>query len=219
LISFKALPSLALLSALYFTVPFCCTTANGQSISAKPASVEADPLERLTPQAQVASENGEAWAGPSPQQAATANPSPAGPALNTADQSSFFRRLFKAYADDWKPTVSGPSAPVPAFRGDPAPVNGPPFPFSVWPIGGTVWIGQPWTQADPLMTALWEGPHGDAWKKSRIQIYGWLNVGANFSTSKRGVNPSAGKYENFPTAYDEVPNADRTRSGSALHRA
>ena len=68
-------------------------------------------------------------------------------------------------------------------------------------------IGQSWTQAGPLMTALWEGPHGDAWKKSKIQIYGWLNVGGNFSTSKSGVNPSAGKYENFPTAYDEVPNA------------
>ncbi len=86
-------------------------------------------------------------------------------------------------------------------------MNGPPFPFSTWPIGGTVSIGQPWTQAGPLMTAIWSGPHGEAWKKSKIQIYGWLNVGANFSTSKGGVNPGAGKYDNFPTAYDEVPNA------------
>ena len=57
------------------------------------------------------------------------------------------------------------------------------------------------------MTALWAGPDGDAWKRHKIQIYGWLNVGANFSTSKGGVNPAAGKYDNFPTAYDEVPNA------------
>jgi hypothetical protein len=56
------------------------------------------------------------------------------------------------------------------------------------------------------MTALWSGPHGDTWKKSKIQIYGGLNVGGNFSTSKGGVNPSAGK-DNFPTAYDEVANA------------
>ena len=57
------------------------------------------------------------------------------------------------------------------------------------------------------MAALWEGPHGDAWKRSKIQIYGWLNVGANVSTSKGGLNPSLGKYDNYPTAYDEVPNA------------
>ena len=31
--------------------------------------------------------------------------------------------------------------------------------------------------------------------------------GGSFSTSKAGVNLSAGKYDNFPTAYDEVPNA------------
>ena len=57
------------------------------------------------------------------------------------------------------------------------------------------------------MTALWSGPHGDTWKNSTIQIYGWLNVGGSFSTSRAGVNPSAGRYDNFPTAYDEVPNA------------
>jgi hypothetical protein len=60
------------------------------------------------------------------------------------------------------------------------------------------------------MTALWSGPQGDVWKKSKIQILGWLNVGGSFSTSKAGVHPSAGKYANFPTAYDEVPNAIET---------
>jgi hypothetical protein len=144
----------------------------------------------------------------SPSNAPAANP--AGSGLNMRpDQGSFFRRLFRTYADDWKPlaAVAAAAAPAPAFRGDPAPVNGPPFPFSTWPTGGTVSIGQPWTQAGPLMTALWKGPNGDFWKKSKIQIYGWLNVGGNFSTSKGGVNPSAGKYDNFPAAYDEVPNA------------
>jgi hypothetical protein len=177
---------------LQLAIPFCCCTGYGQSTSAESPSVAADASARATGQAQ----------------AAPADASPAGAGLNIrTDKSSFFHRLFKAYADDWKPAAAGASAPAPAFRGDPGPVNGPPFPFSMWPIGGTVWIGLPWTQAGPLMTALWEGPHGDAWKKSKIQIYGWLNVGANFSTSKSGVNPSLGKYENFPTAYDEVPNA------------
>jgi hypothetical protein len=192
LIFSKTRCSLALLSLLQLAIPFCCCTGYGQSTSAESPSVAADGSARATGQAQ----------------AAPADASPAGAGLNiSTDKSSFFHRLFKAYADDWKPAVAGASAPAPAFRGDPPPVSGPPFPFSMWPIGGAVWIGQPWTQAGPLMTALWNGPHGDAWKKSKIQIYGWLNVGANFSTSKSGVNPSLGKYENFPTAYDEVPNA------------
>jgi hypothetical protein len=114
----------------------------------------------------------------------------------------FFRRFGRAYKDDWKPAAQDP--PSPAKRGDPYPVDGPPFPFSDWPYGGSVDIGAPWTQAGPLMTALWTGPHGDAWKKSGIQIYGWLNFGGNFSTSKSNA---LGKYANFPAAYDEVPNA------------
>jgi hypothetical protein len=164
---------------LQIAVLFCCAAACGQTAS----GASSQPTE--------------------PAGASTGTPAPDG----GADPNSFFHRFFKAYADDWKPAAANASAPAPAFRGDPAPVNGPPFPFSTWPIGGTVSIGQPWTQAGPLMTVLWEGPHGDAWKKSKIQIYGWLNVGANFSTSKGGVNPTAGKYDNFPTAYDEVPNA------------
>jgi hypothetical protein len=42
------------------------------------------------------------------------------------------------------------------------------------------------------MTAIWGGPGGDWWKKAGIQIYGWLNAGANVSTSK------GGGYANFP---------------------
>ncbi|MGC2772853.1 MAG: hypothetical protein WA232_14225, partial [Candidatus Sulfotelmatobacter sp.] len=74
-----------------------------------------------------------------------------GVSLNTStERGSFLRRLLKAYSDDWwPPAAANPTVPAPAFRGDPAPVNGPPFPFSTWPIGGTVSIGQPWTQAGP----------------------------------------------------------------------
>jgi hypothetical protein len=116
-----------------------------------------------------------------------------------APQGGFFKRFFQAYADDWKPAAasSGPAPPAPKFRGYPAPVDGPPYPFSVWPYGGSVVIGQPWTQAGPLMTAIWGGSNGDWWKKSGIQIYGWLNAGANVSTSK------GGGYSNFPEAYAE----------------
>lgn len=110
----------------------------------------------------------------------------------------FLRRFFKAYADDWKGSAS--TAETPKFRGYPAPVSGPPFPFSVWPYGGSVTIGQPWTQAGPLMTAIWEGKHGDWWKRNGVQIYGWLNGGGDVSTSK------GSGYSTFPEAYPERGN-------------
>jgi len=111
----------------------------------------------------------------------------------------FFHRLAKAYADDWK--GSSTSGSEPKYRGYPAPVSAPPFPFSIWPYGGSVTIGYPFTQAGPLMTAVWGGSHGDWWKKSGIQFYGWLNGGFNSSTSKQGG------YSTYPEAYAERGNS------------
>lgn len=134
--------------------------------------------------------------------AAQATPDPSTPppsnTQNTAGEG-FFKRLFNAYVQDWKGTAA--SGPPPAYRGYPAPIDSPPFPFSVWPYGGSPVIGQPWTNSPPLMQALWSGPNGEAWKASGIQIYGWLNFGANVSTSNRGG------YDNFPEAYDERSNS------------
>jgi hypothetical protein len=50
------------------------------------------------------------------------------------------------------------------------------------------------------MQALWSGPHGEGWKESGVQIYGWLNVGGNVSTSDK---PG---YANLPAAYAEKPD-------------
>src|SRR5579871_205423 len=111
----------------------------------------------------------------------------------------FFHRFFQAYATDWKGGAA--PGPDPKFRGYPPPVSGPPFPFSIWPYGGSVTIGYPFTQAGPLMTAIWGGKHGDWWKKSGIQIYGWLNGGFNTSTSKQGG------YSTYPEAYAERGNS------------
>jgi len=132
-----------------------------------------------------------------PQTSATS--SSATPPSNLPDPASFLRRLAHAYYADWTGT-SESSAATPAFRGYPSPVDGPPFPFSDWPYGGSVVIGKPWTNSPPLMQALWSGPNGDVWKKSGIQIYGWFNVGFNVSTSNK---PG---YANLPTAYAEKPN-------------
>jgi hypothetical protein len=112
---------------------------------------------------------------------------------------NFFSRLGQAYMQDWKGTA--PSGPEPKYRGYPPPVTDPPFPFTVWPYGGSVTIGYPWTQSGPLMQAIWSGPGGEAWKKSGIQIYGWVNGGFNVSTSTNG------HYANAPTSYDIVPNS------------
>ena len=73
-----------------------------------------------------------------------------------------------------------------------------------WQIGGTPIIGDadniaPW----PLMEAIYAGPNGDAWKKSRIQIYGWECFSWNVSTS---TNTSRRPNANFPLIYDLRPN-------------
>jgi hypothetical protein len=120
-----------------------------------------------------------------------ASPAPASP-------GNFFQRFAKAYADDWKAAPSTDTGPK--FRGTPSPVDGPPFPFSDWPYGGSVVISKPWTQSSPLMQAIWSGSSGEGWKKSGVQIYGWANFGFNVSTSDK---PG---YANLPAAYAEKPN-------------
>lgn len=116
----------------------------------------------------------------------------------TSSPPGFLSRLANAYVADWKGTA--PAAPDLPFRGFRAPETTPPFPFSDWPYGGAVDIGHPWTQSGPLMQAIWGGSHGEAWKRSGVQIYGWMNLGFNVSTSNR---PG---YANLPTAYAERPN-------------
>jgi len=51
------------------------------------------------------------------------------------------------------------------------------------------------------MQALYNGPNGDGWKASNIQIYGWANTGFNVSTSDHG------KFANAPAAYSQVPDS------------
>ena len=113
-------------------------------------------------------------------------------------ERGFVRRLFKAYADDWKSTDD--SGPAPAFRGYPAPVSNPPFPFAVWPIGGTVWIGYPNATSYPLTQAIYGSGENNWLKKANIQLYGWADVGMNVSTSHDGT------YANAPAAYPQMAN-------------
>lgn len=133
------------------------------------------------------------------------NPSvvPSGNASAAAGQKGFWARFFQAYYDDWHPPANA-STDMPKYRGDPMPESSPPFPFNVWPIGGTVWIGYPNATSYPLTTALYGSKHFDWLKRNNIQIYGWANAGMNLSTS---TEAKGGKYANSPASYNQIPNS------------
>ena len=170
-------------------------TASKEGLARSPAiTIELAAQESLRADLTLASLN-DLKGGSGPPTAAT----PVISATQAPAQGGFLKRLIKAYADDWKGTTT--SGPDPPRRGYPAPVDGPPFPFSDWPYGGSPVIGASWTQSSPLMQAIWSGPNGDAWKKSAIQIYGWLNGGFNVSSSDK---PG---YSTLPAAYTERPNS------------
>ena len=54
------------------------------------------------------------------------------------------------------------------------------------------------------MQALYEGPNGEAWKRSKIQFYGWVNFSGNISTSHPGGKTS--RTEISRLIYDLRPN-------------
>jgi len=115
----------------------------------------------------------------------------------------FLKRLSQAYATDWKGFTD--SGPAPASRTLPSPLNSPPFPNSDWSYGGSPEIGAPDTNVPPLMQALYGGSNGDAWERSRVKVYGWLEGSFNVSTSHDS---------NYPAAYDIF--ADRPELDQAL---
>jgi Putative beta-barrel porin-2, OmpL-like. bbp2 len=119
----------------------------------------------------------------------------------------FGQRLFDAVAKDLKSPAyeaPAPDASPPQRRIPAAPFDSPPFPSSEWQIGGTPIIGDPGNVGPwPLMEAMYAGPNGDAWRKSRVQIYGWEDFSWNLSTSS---NTSRGANANFPVIYDLRPN-------------
>jgi hypothetical protein len=129
----------------------------------------------------------------------------------TTNHDGFFTRFDKAMRDQLgQPAYTPPptNAPPSKRRGHDAPFDSPPYPNGEWQIGGTEIIGDENLTPDwPLMQALYEGPHGQAWKDSRIKFYGWEDFSGNYSSSSSpGLNPVTAQAANFPLVYDQRPN-------------
>src|ERR1051325_2879438 len=127
---------------------------------------------------------------------------------SAADDPDWFGgRLLDAFAKESQSPAheaTDPKARPVQQRIAPAPFDSPPFPSADWQIGGTPIIGDPgnvWPR--PLIEAIYSGPNGDWWKKSRVQIYGWENFSFNLSTSRDSAH---GQNANFPLIYDLRPN-------------
>jgi hypothetical protein len=135
----------------------------------------------------------------------------------------FWQRLSDSYKGHLFPDAvssdgaATSSAPAPTglakeeaqgYRDDlaPPPVTNPPWPYSVYPEGGTEVIGYENEYHGPLMDAIYCGPHGEAWKDSRIDIYGWFEPGGNVSTSSEPFNKLTGTGGNYPMAYSYESN-------------
>src|SRR5580700_772189 len=117
----------------------------------------------------------------------------------------FFERMVNYYRLEWghDSAPSDPKAPPSRREGWPGqPQTTPPMPFTEWPYGGATSIGvtRPNAVDSPLMVALANTDLGKAMSDAHIQMYGWVNPGANISTSS--VTPGG----NFPAAYAYSPN-------------
>jgi hypothetical protein len=137
-----------------------------------------------------------------------AAPAPAAPAgiTDASLGTSVIGRFFNYQAAEWgkaaSPLATDPNAP-PSRRADwaPAPVTAPPYPFTEWPYGGSELMGmtRPSSADSPFMVAIADTGLGKAMASSHIQMYGWVDIGGNISTSH--VHQG-----NQPAAYAYAPN-------------
>jgi Putative beta-barrel porin-2, OmpL-like. bbp2 len=141
---------------------------------------------------------------------ATAVLADGGPATGCAtgsENQGFYARLRDSYESHLAWNGADPNAPAAAVTGGAeVPESNPPWPYSTWNIGGTPAIGVENMYYNALMDALYCGPDGQNLKDSRFTIYGWLEPGANLSTSHTRFNYVSGSGGNYPAAYAVEPN-------------
>ena len=132
------------------------------------------------------------------------DPPPAVPVSPPASSGNVFTRMADYYRHEWgKPGPDAdPNAPA-GRRADypPQPADSPPYPFTEWPYGAATLLGanRPNSVDSPLMVGLAPTPLGQWMQDAHIQAYGWVEVGANASTSHV-------KGGNAPAGYDYNPN-------------
>jgi hypothetical protein len=142
----------------------------------------------------------------------TTNAAPPGPSVSgRRANENFWHRYNDANLDALGSPSNPPpdtNAPPSKRRALPAPFDAPPYPNGEWQIGGTEIIGdQNLTPDYPLMQAIYDGPHGQAWRDSHIKFYGWEDFSGDISTSRNAaLNPITGQAANFPEIYDQKPN-------------
>jgi len=117
----------------------------------------------------------------------------------------FLTRLINYYRLEWGKDSApvDPDAPPGRIAGWPAtPETTPPYPFTEWPYGGATALGvsRPNSVDSPLMAALGNTDAGKWLSDNHIQIYGWVNAGANVSTNT--TRPGG----NAPISYMYTPN-------------
>lgn len=121
--------------------------------------------------------------------------------------SGFWSRLHDAYLTHLAWNGGDPGAPpTRVVGGAELPVSNPPWPYAAWNVGGAPVIGVENLTSSALMDALYCGPGGQRLKDSRFTIYGWVQPGANVSTSRTRFNYSTGTGGNYPAAYSFQPN-------------
>jgi hypothetical protein len=113
------------------------------------------------------------------------------------DDNNCCSRFIKAYYDAFNPYADEPDSPPAPRRALPESWPGPPFPgheFQGYPLVGV----PPSNNSNyPLMKALQGTWLGDFLRDNKIDIYGWVTVEGNISTSKNS---------NQPDSYWIVPN-------------
>ncbi|HMA49405.1 MAG TPA: outer membrane beta-barrel protein [Magnetospirillaceae bacterium] len=114
-------------------------------------------------------------------------------------------RLANYYKLEWGhgTAPSDPNAPAARRENWPGtPETTPPMPYAEWPTGALTSIGvsRPNSADSPLMVAIANTSVGQWMADNHLQVYGWVNPGANLSSNS---NRPGG---NAPIAYAYTPN-------------
>jgi len=126
--------------------------------------------------------------------------------------TGFWERLRNYYALEWGQSSPPSDSNAPASRRDdwPAtPQSTPPMPFTEWPYGGATSLGVTRTgSADsPFMQAIADTGIGTWMGNVGLQLYGWIDIGANVSSSTtkpRGNAPAADMYTPDTVTLDQA---------------